>query len=225
MSKKFAALAAAGAILLSAAVVIAGPKFKKASRGVLENGELTAYASCWTGATEFCQPVKKYSGRMWTAEGEIEGIGTATVEVRASWDWGRSLPAGGIYTSDHRGALLVTTSQGFEDSNGDTITIGAWTADATVTVTDSDTDSIFGNIVGGSVYELFVHPSPDSGSINEWLISFDIVGGDGKFVGAGGTGVYRMVWDSSTDLYGGAPRDLTDPTRFLEQEIFLHLDK
>jgi len=217
------------AIVASSTVIAASGGGNKATRGVLSDGDLLAYASCWTGATEFCQPVKKYSGRIWTGEGEIEGLGPVTVEVRACWDWGRSQPLTPpppyIYTADHRGALIVTTTQGFEDDNVDTPIDGTWTANATVTITTKKGDEINGNIVGGSVYELVVHQYPDSGSINEWLISFNIDGGTGKFSSASGTGLYRMVWDSSTDGYPANPRDLTDPNRFIEQEIFLHLNK
>ncbi len=208
-----------------------GPKFKKATTGVLDEGKTIYYASHWAGATPAPDPltpqaVKKYSGRIWEGYGEIEGIGKATVEVSACWDWGRGRPAGEsnqLHTGDHRGALVVTTSQDFIDNKLDTEGDGAYTADATVTITDKKGDQLFGSIVGGSVYELVIH-SPGPGSDNEWVINFEITGGTGKFAGATGTGIYRMVWDSNKESGAYLDSGYGDPARFLEQEIFLHLD-
>ena len=193
----------------------------KPGYGELVENELLHYASCWGGDNVSCQPVKKYSGRIWTGSGQIESVGKATVTVAACWDWGRSTPSGEIneiYTADHKGALMVVTPQNFKDKED------VWfEADATVTIEDKAGDTIVGAITGGSCYELIIH-DPGPGSINEWVICFEIVGGTNEFDGATGTGMVRMVWDS--DREDGAYNDVgyvDDPARFLEHEIFLSM--
>jgi len=212
------------------ATVFAAPKGPKHARGYLTNGEITYYASYWSGQTPGDpQSVKKYSGRIWTAEGIIESIGHATVEVSACWDWGRSTPEGEtneIYTSDHQGALVVTTSQWFGDNKDWTTGSGPFECTATITITDGSGNEMWGDITGGSVYELVVFSPPDTNSINEWLIHFTVSGGTGDFENAKGTGIYRLVWDAHNGP-GNPYSDITptgsydDPARFLEQNIFL----
>ena len=94
-------------------------------------------------------------------------------------------------------------------------------------ITNKKGDQLVGQIVGGSVYELVIFGP--SASINEWLISFQIDSGlsTGKFAGATGTGVYRMIWESGPGqdiVFDVDDGGLVDPRRFIEQEIFLHLN-
>ncbi len=70
------ASAALVAVMFSTAA-FAGPG-DKASRGVLD-GYLEAYASTSGQGGN--------SGRIWSGEGKIEGIGKAHVLVSASWNW------------------------------------------------------------------------------------------------------------------------------------------
>lgn len=214
--------------LVSGAVFAAGG-FKKATTSVLDEGLLIAYGSGSTGGNP-----NVYSGRIWEGYGKIKSIGKgkSTVRIIACWDWGRGAPAGEsnqIHTGDHKGGPIVTTPQEFIDTTArETPFDGPFTATATVTITDQKGDVVVGNIVSGSVFELEVFGSLTS--INEWLISFvvDSEASTGKFSGATGKGVYRMIWESGDY---GTPESkyqdagLVDPDRFLEQEIFLHLNK
>ncbi len=212
-------------LTLVSGTVFAAGGFKKAKTGILDEGLLIAYGSSSSGGNP-----NVYSGRIWEGYGNIESIGKATVRISASWDWGRGAPAGEsnqIHTGDHKGGPIVTTSQNFIDTPArETPFDGPFTA--TVTITDKKGNVIVGNIVSGSVFELEVFGSLTS--INEWLISFvvDSEASTGQFSGATGTGVYRMIWESGDY---GAPdskyqdEGLIDPDRFLEQEIFLHLNK
>jgi hypothetical protein len=207
------------ALIVGGTAMAKGGK-EKSSRGVLDEGLLMAYGSSSYGPNY-------YSGRIWEGYGQIEGIGKAVVRVSAAWDWGwQSFYGSGtnwLYTNDHHGALIVTQPVDHTDTKGETEQEGDFTCEATVNITDEEGDQIFGNIVGGSVYELEVWGGGQSN--NEWLISFEIVGGTGKYSDASGTGVYRMTWESGPGNMGITFTDggYVDPLRFHEQEIFLRL--
>lgn len=143
-----------------------------------------------------------YAGAVATAYGDIKGIGHASVMVSSSWDWG-------LYSADHRGALMNTaphvfpTGLNFPDP---LLSPLGFTADATVVITAKNGDQIFADIVGGSVYELYWidaggmrHPpgtvSP-VGTVNEATTHFQITGGTGRFASITGSGVVHTTYDS-----------------------------
>lgn len=112
--------------------------------------------------------------------------------------------------------------------------------DATVTITRQNGDEINGEVRSGSVYEIHSHsgshhnaPAPIAGgSINEWFIGFDIVGGTGDLAGASGSGQIHMIWDSGNgysdpccDGNGKTSPYGSDPARFTVHELYLTLNK
>lgn len=230
-------------VALIGAGVVSASAGKKTKQGLLENETLLAYASTSGSGGN--------SGRIWSAEGTIEGIGKAEVLVSASWNWS-------FYNGDHPAALVNSSTVDFDgcrtgkvcaagtDYSGSAdLTQGVvpgpltddyangkvrrghpdgFRTDATVTITNGEGDEIHGDIVGGSVTEIAVPGTGGGGSINEWFISFDIDGGTGEFAPATGSGYVHMVFDS-----GSAHTELpavyqNNPDRFLEHEIFLNLD-
>ncbi|MCP3686604.1 MAG: hypothetical protein GY861_28530 [bacterium] len=190
--------------------------------GQLKSGNLLAYASCYAGSDPGCEPTKKFSGRVQESKGHLPKLGKVTVELSACWDWGRGHTAPNqMYSTDHKGALLVTTPQNFEDHKPGTPVDGPFSADSTVII-KTKRGNIEGKITGGSVYELEVHPG--GGSINEWTVNFEIVGGTKRMNNKKGTGTYRMVWDSNKDPAAYGDTDgLMDPARYLSQEVTLRL--
>jgi len=231
-------------VLLPALVFADGKDRKmKASHGLLKNETLLAYASTSGQGGN--------SGRIWSAEGKIKGIGNVTVEVSASWNWS-------FYNSDHPAALVNTRQVDFFGCRtgkicapGDDLNETAdWTkgvipaeltndyidgkvrrghpdgfrTDATVIITDKKNgDQIHGLIDDGSVTEIQVPGTGGGGSINEWFIGFMIDGGTGRFADATGRGYIHKIWDSGS-AYSDTPGVyMDDPARFLVHEIFLHL--
>lgn len=246
MKKILTVLLVAAALALVGAAVTAAGGSQKASRGVLGNETLIAYASTSGDGGN--------SGRIWSAEGNIEGLGEVDILVKSSWNWS-------FYSVVHPAALINKTTIDFEGCRSEpncaapldldlilnadltrgvipeTLTTDysrgkvreghpdGFRTDATVKITTKNGDEINGEIVGGSVYEIKRPGTGGGGSINEWFISFDIVNGTGKFADADGTGQVHMLWDSG-DAYSdtrGVYKD--DPARFLLHEIFLHLTR
>lgn len=142
------------------------------------------------------------AGAIASSEGNIEGIGQATVDVSSSWDWA-------LFNSDHPCALNNITSHTFLVTNlpGP----GPFTTLATVTITAKNGDQIDGLVTGGSVCEIAVFSGPVC-TINEGVTTFEIVGGTGKFTSASGSGILRSVFNFCTGT-------------FLLDEIILHLNK
>ncbi len=70
-------IAVLAVVLISGTVAFGGDG--KAQRGVLENEVLLAYASTSGNGGN--------SGRIWSAEGKVEGLGKVVVLVSASWNW------------------------------------------------------------------------------------------------------------------------------------------
>jgi len=229
-----------------------GPKPKQ---GELTSSVLLAYAST-SGAGG-------NSGRIWEGTGNVPGIGKATVNVKASWNW--SFYSGSAGGNAHNSALVNKTTVVFyacrnvpvricapgDFSASPDLTQGVvpadltipylkgkirrghvngFTADATVTITDTKGNVVNAAILSGSVTEVQV-PSPSGGaSVNEWFIGFVITGGTGKFVNATGTGFIHMVFDAGgtgtvySDLFDtglGTEVYQSDPARFTRHEIFL----
>ena len=192
-------------------------KSKRAKGGALTSSKLLAYAST-SGAGG-------NSGRIWTGEGNIMGVGKATVLVKASWNWS-------FYNVDHPSALINNTPKDFYYCRvgkicavGDSLAatadltqgvvpglltndyangkirrghLNGFTADATVTITTPAGDVINAAILSGSVTEVQVPGTGGGGSINEWFIGFKITGGTGKFASASGSGFIQMVFDSGS---------------------------
>ena len=84
-------------------------KSKRAKGGALTSSKLLAYAST-SGAGG-------NSGRIWTGEGNIMGVGKATVLVKASWNWSfyNVEPPLCLDQQHAKGLLLL---QGGEDMRG-----------------------------------------------------------------------------------------------------------
>jgi len=198
------------------------------------------------------------SGRIWSGEGQIEGIGKALVLVKASWNWS-------FYNGDHPSALVNNRTVDFDGCRDDGIpdpcvpgvdlsgtadltrgvvgvsalddgyTAGkvrrghpdGFRTDASVTITDKFGDEIWGEIVSGSVTEVQVPGTGGGGSINEWFIGFEIVGGTGDYADASGRGHIHKIWDSGSgysDTTTPIKVYVDDPDRFLLHEIYLRLD-
>jgi len=143
------------------------------------------------------------AGVIVSSEGNIEGIGKATVDVSSSWDW--DLYDGTV----HPCALMNITSHTF--SAGNLPGPGPFTTLATVTITAENGDQIDGMVRGGSVCEIAVFSGPTC-TINEGVTTFEILGGTGKFASATGSGILRSVFDFCSGT-------------FLLDEIILHLNK
>ena len=142
------------------------------------------------------------AGVIASSEGNIEGIGQATVDVSSSWDWG-------LFNSDHPCALNNITSHTFLVTNAPGP--GPFTTLATVTITAKNGDQINGFVRGGSVCEI-IGTIPAVCTVNEGVTTFDILGGTGKFASASGSGILRSVFSFCTGV-------------FLLDEIILHLNK
>jgi len=194
------------ALLLLGSSVMGNARKPISAYGALTEGLLTAYGSSSHGPNY-------YSGREWVGYGKIESIGHATVEISAAWDWY------GDWTTDHPGALVVINPVDHLDTKAETSHEGPFVCEATVTIIDDDGDQINSEITCGSVYELETFGYHES--VNEWLISFKIISGTGRYSDAAGTGIYRMVWESGPGSVIPFTGVYVDPARFLLQEIFL----
>jgi hypothetical protein len=90
--------------LMGTTVTFAG---EKASRGMLGNNQLLAYASTSGGGGN--------SGRIWSAEGVLESLGKVEVLVRASWDWSPWRDsASALDNTEHPSAVVNRTPIKFE---------------------------------------------------------------------------------------------------------------
>lgn len=171
--------------------------------------------------------------------GTIPGIGKATVEASAAWDFGTYLsnhPSAAVYNKaitmpkEHKHAKCTTD-----------FGTPSHTFTATVKITDKSGDEINADILGGVNNERLVFDAPahdptcvniatanggpgvlsgggrnydtvHSETENEVLINFRITGGTGKFSGATGSGVLQFVYDTG------------EPHSLLEAGIILNLD-
>ncbi len=172
--------------------------------------------------------------------GTIPGIGKATVEASAAWDFG-------TYLSNHPSAAVynkaITMPKEHKHAKCTTDFGATHTFTATVKITDKSGNEINANILGGVNNErlifsvtghvpkcedipaarggpgVVISGAPDydighSETENEVLINFRIttVGGTGKFLGATGSGVLQFVYDTM------------EPHNLVEAGIILNLD-
>jgi len=171
--------------------------------------------------------------------GTIPGIGKATVEASAAWDFS-------TYSSNHPSAAVynkaITMPKKHQHAGCQTsFGVLPHTFTATVKITDKKGDEINADILGGVNNERLIFavvghvptctsippasggpgvvisgaPAYDFGhdeTENEVLINFRITGGTGKFSGATGSGVLQFVYDTM------------EPHNLLEAGIILNLD-
>jgi hypothetical protein len=164
--------------------------------------------------------------------GKIPGIGKATVEASAAWDWG-------TYLSNHPSAAVynkaITMPKDHQHANCKITVATTHTFTAMVKITDEDGDEINADIIGGVNNERLIVSAPahspdcaiaggtfdgrpnnydavHSETENEVLINFSITDGTGKFEGATGGGVLQFVYDTM------------EPHNLLEAGIILNLD-
>lgn len=182
-----------GSTIAAALVVLAMPAFsdaggkgpKKASRGVVAaptNADFLSFLTTGGGGGT--------AAMVLDVDAKIEGIGMATVNIDASWQW-----SPGPYSADHPCALVNQTPQVLLDLLA--VPIGPRTYTATVTITSKKGDMLVGNISGGSVCEVVVFGPGQS--INQWLVAFEIDGAasTGKFAGDSGQGLIDFKYDSA----------------------------
>ncbi len=173
--------------------------------------------------------------------GTIPGIGKATVEASAAWDFGTYLPNKHPSAAVYNKAITMPKQHQHADCQT-SFGVLPHTFTATVKITDKKGDEITAVILGGVNNERLAFDAPahdptcvniatangGPGTVigtpppaydgvhdeteNEVLINFRITGGTGKFSGASGSGVLQFVYDTM------------EPHTLLEAGIILNLD-
>lgn len=179
MKRKLTVIVLVLALALWGATALAGGP--KAFRGTVDDPQVTDFQ-----AISISSQNSGDAGMILEVEAQIEGIGKAIVNINASWDFDTYFDG-----SRHPCALVDKISQGpFLNLLG-----APTTYMAEVTIEAKNGDVLVGFIAGGSVCELEVFVD---GTINQWLIAFEVDPDDstGKFAGKTGQGTIDFKVDS-----------------------------